>query len=229
MSTVLITGANGSLGISVTARMVEDKHRIIATVGSHGPGMLPESPKLITREVDLNNEEQTREFIEGITSKYPDLDAAVLLVGGFAMGKLEDTDIESFNRMLNLNFHTAFLVVKSLLPFFKRRGKGGQFILIGTRPGLEPKLGTPFFAYALSKSLVFDLADIINAEGEKQGITATVIVPSTIDTPNNRKDMPDADFSSWVQPQNIAEAISFALSDTGKMLRQTVIKIYNRS
>ena len=77
--------------------------------------------------------------------------------------------------------------------------------------------------------MIFKLAESINAEGKDKGVTAIVIVPSTIDTEANRKAMPNADFSKWVPAENIADAISYSLSDTGRMLRESVIKIYNRS
>ena len=77
--------------------------------------------------------------------------------------------------------------------------------------------------------MIFKLADFINAEGKDKGVTATVIVPSTIDTEANRKAMPGADFSKWVPAKNIADAISFSLSETGRMLRENIVKIYNRS
>jgi NAD(P)-dependent dehydrogenase (short-subunit alcohol dehydrogenase family) len=76
---------------------------------------------------------------------------------------------------------------------------------------------------------VFQLADIINAAGKGKRITATVLVPSTIDTPQNRQAMPDSDFSKWVKAGDIAESIAFLLSDAGSTLRETVLKVYNES
>ena len=81
----------------------------------------------------------------------------------------------------------------------------------------------------MSKAMIFKLAEHINAEGGDKGVTATVIVPSTIDTEANRKAMPQADFSKWVPAENIADTISFSLSETGSMMRESVIKVYNRS
>jgi NAD(P)-dependent dehydrogenase (short-subunit alcohol dehydrogenase family) len=229
MPTIILTGANGNLGLSVTERLLNDGHRVIATVGPSGAGELPVNPKLETASLDLLDDRATGAFVQSAASKYPDLQAAVLLVGGFAMGKLADTTPELLDRMIRLNFHTAFHVVRHLLPHFLSRPEGGQFILVGSRPGLDAAAGKDFFAYSLSKAMVFKLAEFINAEGKSRNITATVIVPSTIDTPANRQAMPGADFSSWTPPQNIADAISFVLSETGRMMRETVIKIYNRA
>jgi NAD(P)-dependent dehydrogenase (short-subunit alcohol dehydrogenase family) len=116
-----------------------------------------------------------------------------------------------------------------LLRHFLSRPAGGRFILVGARPGLVSKAGKDFFAYSVSKSMVFKLAEMINAEGEGKNVSATVIVPSVIDTDANRKSMPDADFSDWVSPEQIAGAIAFYLSDESSAIREAVVKVYNRS
>lgn len=84
-------------------------------------------------------------------------------------------------------------------------------------------------AYALSKGLLFHLAELINEHGRKKNITATVIVPSTIDTLANRKAMPEADTTKWIKPEAIAESIAFLLTDPGMTLREGVLKLYNQA
>lgn len=229
MSGVLITGANGGLGLAVVKQLLDEGYHLIAATGPAGAGNLPDNANLSTVYVDLLNENDARQFVEESLSKYPDLDAAVLLVGGFAMGKLADTSKADLDKMIDLNFYTAFHIVRPLLRNFLGRPEGGQFILVGSRPGLNAADGKDFFAYSLSKAMIFKLAEFINAEGKGKQVTATVVVPSTIDTEANRKAMPDADFTKWVPAENIADTISFALSPTGRMLRENVIRIYNRS
>jgi NAD(P)-dependent dehydrogenase (short-subunit alcohol dehydrogenase family) len=229
MASLIITGANGNLGLTVVKRLLKEGYQILATAGPDGAGNLPDDKNLSINEVDLLNEEETGKFINTAIQNYPDLDAAVLLVGGFAMGKLVDTEKASLEKMIGLNFYTAFNIVRPLLKHFLNLPHGGQFILIGSRPGLNAEAGKDFFAYSLSKAMIFKLADFINAEGKDKGVTATVIVPSTINTEANRKAMPGADFAKWVPAENIADTIVFSLSETGRMLRENVIKIYNRS
>jgi len=229
MSTIILTGANGNLGLSVTGRMLNDGHRVISVTGAPGAGKLPESSMLEEYQADLMDELQTKELVDSVTRQHPDLRAAVLLVGGFAMGKLSETDEATLDRMIRLNFYTAYHVVHYLLPHFLNRPEGGQFVLIGSRPGMNAAEGKNFFAYSMGKAMVFKLAEFINAEGKDKNVSATVIVPATIDTPANREAMPDADFSKWVPPQNIADAISFSLSETGRMIKETIIKVYNRA
>jgi NAD(P)-dependent dehydrogenase (short-subunit alcohol dehydrogenase family) len=229
MVSLIITGANGNLGLSVTERLLRDGYHILATSGKAGAGLLPEHENLANFEVDLMNEEETGKFVESAISKNPGLDAAVLLVGGFAMGKITETSNVDLEKMISLNFYTAFNLVRPLLKYFLERKEGGRFILVGSRPGLNAADGKDFFAYSLSKAMIFKLAEFINAEGKDKNVTAIVIVPSTIDTAANRKAMPGADYSKWVPAENIADAISFSLSETGRMLRESVIRIYNRS
>jgi NAD(P)-dependent dehydrogenase (short-subunit alcohol dehydrogenase family) len=84
-------------------------------------------------------------------------------------------------------------------------------------------------AYALSKSLLFTLAELLNAEAKGTNVTATMVVPSTLDTPANRENMPDADTGNWVQPEALAEVLEFVVSEKGSPLRETVLKVYNKA
>jgi NAD(P)-dependent dehydrogenase (short-subunit alcohol dehydrogenase family) len=229
MASLIITGANGNLGLAVVNRLLADGYHLLAASGQVSAGSLPQNEKLEATEVDLLDEDKARQFAESCLQKHNDIQAAVLLVGGFAMGNLAGTDKAGLQKMIELNFYSAYHIVRPLLKQFLSRPEGGQFILIGSRPGLHAEAGKDFFAYSLSKAMIFKLAEFINAEGKDKGVTATVIVPSTIDTEANRKAMPGADFSKWVPTENIADAISFSLSETGRMLREHVIKIYNKS
>jgi NAD(P)-dependent dehydrogenase (short-subunit alcohol dehydrogenase family) len=228
MRTVLVTGANGNLGTSVVENLHAKGFQVCATVGS---GPLPENFTTWTQDVqkvNLTDETAVRTYVETLTAKYPDLDSAVLLVGGFIAGNLRETDEAAIDQQVKLNFKTAFFTIKPLLDHFEKRG-GGRFILIGARPAIAASAGKDLVAYSVSKAMVMHLAELINATGKNRRITATVLVPSTIDTEANRKSMPDADFSKWVNPKDIAETISFVLSDSAKILRETVIKVYNEA
>jgi len=229
MASIIVTGANGNLGLAVVGRLLLDGYSVVTSSGKEGAGLLPNHEKLVDYQVDLLNEKEAEHFVGNAIQDHSDIRAAVLLVGGFAMGKLTETSEENLNKMIGLNFMTAFNIVKPLLKHFLEHQQGGQFILIGSRPGLNAEAGKDFFAYSMSKAMIFKLAEFINAEGKEKNVTATVIVPSTIDTDANRKAMPGGDFSKWVPPANIADTIAFALSETGQMLKEPVIKIYNKS
>jgi NAD(P)-dependent dehydrogenase (short-subunit alcohol dehydrogenase family) len=105
----------------------------------------------------------------------------------------------------------------------------GRIVFIGARPALQASAGKNLIAYGLSKSLLFKLAEYLNAEAKGKNITVSVIAPSTIDTEPNRKSMSDADFDKWVKPEALAEVLEFLMSEKGNVLRETVLKVYNNA
>ena len=152
MAALIVTGANGGLGITVIKRLLKDGFHIYAATGHLGAGKLPRDGRLEASPVDLLSEEQARKFVDFAQVKYPDLQAAVLLVGGWTGGNIKDTRKSDLDKMINLNFYTAFNVVRPLLAHFLNRPEGGQFIMIGSRPGMDAASGMDSFAYAMSKS-----------------------------------------------------------------------------
>lgn len=227
MKTVLVTGASGNLGTSLVEELHNAGYRILATLGSEKDRhIFDHLPNVSSEVVDVLNPEQVTSFLDSVTGE--SIRAAALLVGGFTAGSIEDTSLETLDKMYRLNFVSAFNLVKPLLAQFETQG-GGQFILVGARPALVADAGKNLFAYSISKSLIFELANLVNAQGKGKHISATVIVPSTIDTPINRQAMPDADYTKWISPNDISKAISFMLSDTGKTISEPVLKLYNQS
>jgi short-subunit dehydrogenase len=102
-------------------------------------------------------------------------------------------------------------------------------VFVGGRPALKPEQGKGMIAYALSKSLLFKLAEFLNAEAKGKNVVASVIVPSTIDTAENRKSMPDANPANWVKAEQIAEVLEFICSEEGSIVREPVYKVYNNA
>ncbi len=146
-----------------------------------------------------------------------------MLVGGFGMGDLSQTSKSDLEDMFQLNFFSAFNMTKAFLPVFKKANKG-TFLFVGARPALQPADGKAVVAYALSKGLVISLADVVAEEIKSTNIRSHVFVPSIIDTPPNREAMADQDFSKWVNPLEIAEAMHYAA--TSPSLRNTTFKLY---
>lgn len=227
MKTILVTGASGNLGKSVVEHLDQQGYSVLATFSSDRDLHLYDHlPSVRSFVVNVLDEASINVFLAETADV--ELRAAVLLVGGFAMGSIQQTDVRLLEKMIDLNFMSAFNLVKPLMGRFAHQD-GGQFILIGSRPTLNPTEGKDVFAYAMSKALVFELAKLINAEGKSHHTTATVLVPSTLDTPANRAAMPDVDPTHWVPTERIADLIAFLVSDTGRMTRETVVKIYNRA
>lgn len=227
--TVLITGASGNLGKATVHKFISDGYKVIATVTPGKSLGYSVDGECYEYEADLTNEQSVNSVIKEILSTHSTLDAALLLVGGFAAGNIKKTDWNALKEMFAVNFETAYFVARPVFDHMLAQPDGGKLIFVGARPALRPKDGKNSLAYALSKTLVFKLADILNAEGASHNVTASVIVPSTIDTDANRKAMPDKDFSTWVKPEDIADAMAFLCSGSAAPLRETVLKVYNRA
>jgi len=231
MSNVLITGANGNLGRSVAERLHAEGHKMVASLE---PGTeIPENwekLELVPFEVDLMSSSSSHEFVgKAIGKMNGRITAGILLVGGFSMDSVSSASTRDMEKMFRLNFLTAYNVLKPLMEHFESSLLGGRFVLVGARPALEPDSAKQTFSYALSKSLIFRLAEFVNSYGKGKNITASVIVPSILDTPVNRISMPKADFDDWVPTSAVADAIAYLLSESGSVLRETVFKLYNNA
>jgi len=229
MKHILITGASGNLGKALVNRFLGSGHKVSGLVIPNDPaGFHPDSPDFRPYEADLGDEDAARNTIEQVISEQGPIAVGILTAGGFAMGDLTETGSDKILEQYRLNFETAYHVAKPLFLHMKTQGYGRIF-LVGSRPGNEVKTGRKMIAYALSKSLVFRLAEILNAEAGDANVVCSVIVPSTIDTPQNRQSMPDADFSKWMDPAAMASIVEFYCSPEADGLREPVLKMYNRS
>jgi NAD(P)-dependent dehydrogenase (short-subunit alcohol dehydrogenase family) len=226
---IVITGASGNLGKASLEKFLEHGHSIIPIVSLGKAGEFNGRKNIEAYEADLTQEKEVEGVINNIIQKNKTIDVALLLVGGFAMGGIQETDGTLVKRMMSLNFDTAYFTARSIFRQMIKQSNGGRIFLVGSRPALDPKAGKDVVAYALSKSLIFTLAQLLNAEGAGKNVVTSVIVPSIIDTPANRKDMPKADFSNWVKPEAIADVMAFLSSTDGETLREPVIKIYGKS
>lgn len=229
MKTVIITGANGHLGSTVTRHLLNKGYKVIATVHKQqSKEEFPPHQNLDIEIVDLSKEEEASRFVQKTIEKNKNVDGALLLVGGFTMGNVAATGSGDIRRQISLNFDTAYHIARPLFQHMLENNNG-RIVFIGSRPALNANDGKNLIAYGLSKSLLFKLAEFLNAEAKGKKVTATVVAPSTIDTPLNRKEMPNANPDNWVQPQELAEIFEFVLSDTGNSLRETVLKVYGNS
>ena len=208
MKNILVTGAKGNLGNAVVKTFLQLKHQVIACLSLMDKELGIADANVTTFSIDLNGEDACKKLITIVVNRYNSIDVAVLTVGGFMPGKIEKVTVADFEKMIALNFYTAFNMVQPLLNQMKQQTSGGKIILIGSGPGQDITKGKGSVAYAMSKSLVFRLAELINAEGVEINISAHVIIPTTIDTPQNRAAMPNADFSKWESPESIALKIA---------------------
>lgn len=218
---LIITGAAGNLGKAVVEKFKREGYRIIATVLPGSGESVEEADDVY--EVDVTNEIAVRDFANDYIMQYGEVDAIALLVGGYESGDIENTGLTELDKMIKLNFYSAFNMVKSFLPLMKK-ADFGDFLFIGARPALQPEDAKNVVAYALSKRLVIELADYVTEDVKNTKIRAHVFIPSIIDTPVNRESIPDADFSKWVGTAEIAEAMHYAVNNPS--LRNMTFKLY---
>ena len=227
--TILITGATGGLGSVIVPYFLDRGWRVISVVSEeNGKNRSESRPNLDVQVVDLTDEGAVRSLITWLIQTYKGIDAALLLAGGYVPGGVSGATGNEVKTMFAINFETAYNVARPLYGHMLGRGKG-RIVLMGARPALEAAEGKTAVAYALSKSLLFKLAEILNADARGKDVMTHVVVPSTIDTPNNRKAMSNADFDSWVKPEQLAEIFNFICSDGAAPLRDPVWKVYNNA
>jgi NAD(P)-dependent dehydrogenase (short-subunit alcohol dehydrogenase family) len=227
--TVIITGASGNMGQVVIKKFLAEGYNVVGTIVPNDPVPFDiENKNLEKVLVDLMNEEEAGKFVQNVISKYGSIDAAVLTVGGFAMGTVVSTTTSDVYKQYKLNFETAYNIAR---PAFVQmlEQKAGRIFLIGSKPGLSADNSKGMIAYGLGKSLIFRLAELMNAEAKGTNVVTSVVVPSTIDTVQNRKAMPDADYNTWVKPEVIASVIYYYCTDRAAALREPVIKLYNNA
>ena len=234
MKTAIVTGASGNMGQEVVRKFIAKGYKVIGTVIPNDP--VPMDPvalgfpedKFEKVVVDLMNEDDSAKFVDSVISKNGSVDAAVLTVGGFAMGSVAETKTSDIYKQYKLNFETAYNVARPVFTQMMKHGNGRIFI-IGSKPGLSSINSKGMIAYGLAKSLIFRLAELMNGEAKGTNVVVSVIVPSTIDTPQNRKSMPDADPAKWVKPEAIADVIYFYCTEEAAVVREPVIKVYNNA
>ena len=229
MKTVIVTGATGNMGQAVVKKFIDEGYFVIGTVIPTDATQLDFPADRFNKIiVDLGDEEASGKFVDSVISKYKSIDAAVLTVGGFAMGSIADTKTSDIEKQYKLNFETAYNVARPVFVEMMKQNNGRIFI-IGSKPGLDARNGKGMVAYGLAKSLIFRLAELMNQEAKGKDVVTSVVVPSTIDTPPNRKSMPDADFNNWVKPEAIAGVIYWHCTDEAAILREPVLKVYNKA
>lgn len=225
--TVIITGASGNLGTATIKKMLVEGYRVIAVSNSHNNFAFAQGNKNFeSQPVNLSREDETQAFIEDVIKRYQTIDAVFLLAGGFAMGDIESTGGDALKKMYALNFETAYYTVRPLFTHMLKNNFG-RIAFVGARPSLSAANGKNMIAYALSKSLLFKLSEYLNEASKGKNIVSSVIVPSTIDTPQNREAMPDASFDKWVSTEQIADILFFTCSELAAPLREPVYKLYN--
>ncbi|MBS1548765.1 MAG: SDR family NAD(P)-dependent oxidoreductase [Bacteroidetes bacterium] len=219
---VLITGVTGNLGKAVARKFKEEGDKVFGVSHSDPPSTIDLDGCF---RINLTNAKETSLAWEEIFKLIDRVDVLVSTVGGFAPSTVAGLKEEDISTMFSLNF---FSTVNFVIPAFRKMisQKAGRIFLIGAKAGISAEARKAAVAYGLSKAALFNFAESLNWEGEKQGVVTSVVVPSIIDTPQNRESMPGADYSTWVSADQIASVIFYHASEEARLLRQPVIKAY---
>ncbi len=220
---VLVTGANGGLGSYVTQAFL-DAGAIVVGVSRKIQQSDFNSPAFTALPAEISTAAGAKIMVESVVARFGRLDVVAHTVGGFAGGpSIAETDDATFQRMFDVNLNSTFFLLRAVLPAMRKTGNG-RIIAIGSRAALEPGAGVG--AYSASKAAMVSLIRTVALENKDVGITANVILPGTMDTPANRKAMPNADVSKWVQPANVAHLITWLAGDAGKDITGAAIPVY---
>jgi NAD(P)-dependent dehydrogenase (short-subunit alcohol dehydrogenase family) len=222
---ILVTGANGGLGTYVTQVFLDAGATVIGTSRKIQQSDF-KNPNFTALPAEISTREGAKVLVDQVVARCGKLDVLAHTVGGFAGGQsIADTDDATFLRMFDLNLNSVFHILRAAIPSLRQTGNG-RIIAIGSRAALEPGVGVG--AYSASKAAMVSLIRTVALENKDAGVRANVILPGTMDTPANRKSIPNADFSKWVQPAAVASLIAWLTNDAGKDINGAVIPVYGR-
>jgi NAD(P)-dependent dehydrogenase (short-subunit alcohol dehydrogenase family) len=222
---VLITGAKGGLGSFVTAAFLEAGASVVGVSRSIQAGDFAHR-RFTAMPAELSSGAAALQLAGDAVARFQRIDGLVHVMGGFAGGtRVEETDDATMERMLDLNFRSAFFMLRAVLPYMRQQGKG-SIAVVASRQGVEP--GAMVGAYSASKAAVVALVRTVALENRDRAITANVVLPGAMDTPGNRANDPKADGSQWVQPAQVASLLVHLASDSGAGVTGAAIPVYGR-
>ena len=226
---VVIIGGTGALGVAVVGALLEAGAfcHVPCTRDSSAsafPHRSHASVRLVTTGT-LSDEAAVTQLYDDA----PNLWASIHLVGGFAAGKVAETDKAALMQQIDRNFVTCFLCCRAAVRTMTSRTAGGRIVNVAARPALEWRSGAGMAAYAASKASVAAMTAALAEEVAKDGILVNAVVPSIMDTPSNRESMPKANHAAWPKVEEVAQTILFLASPENRVTRGAVTPVYGRS
>ena len=232
---VLITGASGGLGQAVTRRFAREGAKLVLVERNierlnvlASQIVADHSSSIMTMAVDVSVPEAIDLLMAAAHERFGRIDILVHTVGGYAAGKtVAEGDLDIWDKMMNLNARPVYLMGGRAAARMLEQGGGGKIVFVLARSGL--KGSSKHSAYSASKAAAERVMESLSAEVRDQGIQVNAVLPGVIDTPLNRAEMPDADFSKWASPEQIADAIAFLASDQASAVHGVSLAVYNRA
>ena len=222
---VLVAGGTGFLGGAVLKVLAEAGYAVTATwVEEHERERVEQALGDSVTLVQANLFET--DAVQAAVDSVEDLGAVVNLVGGYhSAGKAHEWELADYERMLELNLKPGFLLARAAMPRLVEAG-GGAYVGVSARAALRPFAGAS--GYITAKAAVLAFVQALAADYTDAGVRANAVLPNAIDTPANREQMPNADFSKWVPPEEIARVIRFLVSDDSKPMTGAAVPVYGR-
>lgn len=222
---VIVTGGFGVLGRAVGEAVLAAGCSVALVDRGSAAGVEKHDRLLALDEVDLTDFTTTARAFETVAARFGRIDGLANVAGGFRWQTLEVGDLETWSELFRMNLLTAVTATKAALPFL--RASQGAVVNISAAPA--KKAGAGMGAYAASKAGVLRFTESIADELKEAGVRVNAILPTIIDTPRNRADMPKADFSKWVAPDRLAKAILFLLSDDAAAITGAELLVAGKS
>lgn len=228
---VVVTGAGGNLGAAVMAVLSVAGARIVAVdrredALQQSLAALDEPARhLAVPDVDLADEAACHALVARALERYGRIDGLAATVGGFAAAPLAETDSNLLLHMLQINTITTLNIMRAVLPPMRAAGSG-SLVVVGAASARQASAGIA--AYAAAKSAVFRLVESFADELRPEGIRVNAVLPGTIDTPQNRAAMPDADRGVWLNPKQVAEVMAFLISDASSGMTGALVPVTGR-
>jgi len=221
----LITGAKGGLGSFITEAFLAAGTKVVGVSRSIQASDFPHAGSTAL-QAELSSGEAARKVAGDIMTRFGRIDVLVHVMGGFAGGtSVAETDDATLDKMLDLNYRSAFFMARAVLPHMRQQG-GGRILAVASRQAVEP--GVMVGAYSASKAALVALIRTIALENKDRNVSANTVLPGTMDTPANRAADPKADPLQWVQPAQVAALLVHLASDAGAQVTGAAIPIYGR-
>ena len=219
---IAVTGGHGVLGRAVVEAALADGLNV--AIIDHAGGQTGPDGVLELGGVDLTDPASAAKAIDAVAAHFGRLDALLNIAGGFVWQTTEDPE-PAWARMFALNLTTALNASRAALPHLKR-SDDGRIVNVGANGALKAAAGMG--AYAASKSGVHRLTEALAEELKSSSVTVNAVLPSILDTGQNRKDMPDADPAKWVQPADLARVMLFLASPESRAVTGALIPVTGR-
>ena len=230
---VLIAGGTGALGQAVTLAFLDQLASVTVTYRRQEEFVAlkkaagARASSLVGQELDVTDEAAVRQATASIVANHGRLDVLVNAVGAYAGGTpLWELEPKIFDQMLKLNLLSGYVLCRAVVPVMLKQGNGA-IVNVASRAAFDHAAGAT--AYAASKAAAVAMIDCLAADLRGSGVRANSILPSIIDTEANRRAMPQADFTNWPKPEDIARVVVFLCSDEAKLVHGAAVPVYGNT